>query len=142
MGMGGGHPWMHPCHAPPENIKAMSAAPGGAPISPAPSRARGNKYLSPHPPLTDPRARLHPPTCQRNSAPRRPHPLLAPSSEITQPNTRLDAPPPLIAEKIFSSPLLAPQRFPLSLSARPPPRNPPPPSPRRRRRFFAAGAPD
>lgn len=104
-GMGVIHASM-PC-APPENIKAMSAAPLA--ISPAPSRARANKYLRAPTGRRPAGPSLHSPGVSHlvhrvGSTPR-------PASEITEQTLHRPPPTPPITEKIFFSPLLAPRSF-------------------------------
>lgn len=114
---------MHPCHAAPENIKAMSAAPGGD-LPPQPTAQPGpfpNKYLpSPAPTAAPTRRRVGPDVpCVHLSvtAVTRVGLHLWRAGEITRPHHHY----PRIAKKSFSrlSSLLA-----ISLSSPPP--HPPP----------------
>jgi len=117
------HSTMHPCHASPENIKAMSAAPGGdlPPQPTAQPEPFPNKYL-PSPAPT--RRRVGPDVpCVHLSvtAVTRVGLHLWRAGEITRPHHHH----PPHREKIFFSPLLAPRHFSLLPSASPaaPPRN-------------------
>lgn len=113
---------MHPCHAAPENIKAMSAAPGGRSPTPAhnpsPGHSRISISLPAHPSAAPTRRRVGPDVSRVHLSVTtvvRVGLHLWRAGEITRPHH--DHPPH--REKIFFSPLLAPRHFSLLPSASP-----------------------
>jgi hypothetical protein len=116
MGGHAPHSTMHPCHTAPENIKAMSAAPGcgRSPTVPPQLGAFPDKYLPP------PRRRAGPDVPRVHlsvTAVTRVGLHLWLAGEITRPHHHHPRPPH--REKIFFSPLIAPRHFSLLPSVSP-----------------------